>query len=189
MFHDLVRKNRSYRRFEETEAIGREELLTLVDYARLTPSGANKQALKYYIASEKTLNEKVFHTLAWAAYLKDWNGPEPGERPSAYIVIVQEADYKMGSVYDCGIAAQTILLGAVEMGFGGCMLGNVKREELKQVLSIPDNQEILLVLALGKPKEEVIVEELASGGDIRYWRDETQRHHVPKRSLEDIVLN
>ena len=189
MFRDLVATNRSYRRFFEEVEIEREVLLTLVDYARTTPSGANKQALKYYIASDRELNAKIFDTLAWAGYLKDWQGPVAGERPSAYIIIVQDKNYKMVTPFDAGIAAQTILLGATEMELGGCMIGNIKQAQLQEVLNIPDNLEIVLVIALGKPKETVVIEEIKSNGDIKYWRDEQQVHHVPKRQLQDIVIN
>lgn len=189
MFRDLVATNRSYRRFFEEVEIEREVLLTLVDYARTTPSGANKQALKYYIANDRELNAKIFDTLAWAGYLKDWQGPVAGERPSAYIIIVQDENYKMVTPFDAGIAAQTILLGATEMELGGCMIGNIKQAQLQEVLNIPDNQEIVLVIALGKPKETVVIEEIKSNGDIKYWRDEQQVHHVPKRQLQDIVIN
>ncbi|MBP2650526.1 MAG: Nitroreductase family protein [Firmicutes bacterium] len=189
MFHDIVKKNRSYRRFYEHEKIARQDLLKLIDYARLTPSGANWQALKYYLACEPELNSQVFPTLAWAGYFKAWPGPVAGERPAAYIVIVQDEEYKMSSPFDCGIAAQTILLGAVEMGLGGCMFGSIQRSKLKEVLNIPDHQEILLAIAIGKPKEQIVIEEIPLAGDIKYWRDDNQIHHVPKRRLEDIILN
>ncbi|HWR06767.1 nitroreductase family protein [Sporomusa sp.] len=188
MFSDIVKANRSYRRFFEQEAVTRDTLLTLVDYARLVPSGANKQALKYYIACEQPLNEQIFATLGWAGYLKEWPGPVAGERPVAYIVILQDKGYKMGTSFDAGIAAQTILLGATEIGLGGCMIGNIQHAKLQAVLNLADNFEVLLVIALGKPKEEVVIEESEANGDIKYWRDENQVHHVPKRKLQDVVI-
>ena len=189
MFEDLVLKNRSYRRFVEKEKITQDTLLKLVDYARLVPSGANKQALRYYIASEESHNEQIFETLGWAGYLKDWQGPAVGERPAAYIILLQDSSYKMATSFDAGIAAQTILLGATEMGLGGCMIGNIQAEKLKQVLNLAENLEIVLVLALGKPKESVMIETMDENGDIKYWRDEQQGHHVPKRKLSDIIIN
>jgi nitroreductase len=189
MFDELVKKNRSYRRFFEEEQIGRETLLKLIDYARLTPSGANRQVLRYFIAYDKERNDKIFSTLGWAGYLPDWNGPEIGERPAAYIVIVQDEKHKMGGGTDHGIAAQTILLGAVELGLGGCMIGNIQRPKLHEALHIDENYEILLVIALGKPKETVVIDEIDSGKDIKYWRDENQVHHVPKRKLKDIIVD
>lgn len=189
MFRDLIRSNRSYRRFFEDIRISKETLVSLVDHARLSPSGANRQALKYYLFHTQEANDRIFPTLAWAAYLKDWHGPEKGERPAAYIVIVQDVGYKMVTDYDCGIAAQSILLGAAELGLGGCMIGNIQKEKLREAAHIPNNFEILLVIALGKPKETVIIDEMNNDGDVKYWRDEEQKHHTPKRKLEDLLLN
>lgn len=189
MFKDLIAKNRSYRRFFEQERVSEETLLSLVDYARLSASGANKQTLRYLISFEKEANEKIYPTLGWAAYLTDWKGPEAGERPSAYIIMLQDKNDKMVAGVDHGIAAQSILLGAVEKGLGGCLIGNIHRSKLQESLNIPEEYEILLVVALGKPKEVVVIDEIDEGEDIRYWRDENQVHHVPKRKLADIVLN
>lgn len=188
-FLDIVKANRSYRRFFEEVAISKETLLSLVEYARLVPSGANKQALKYYISFGKERNATVFANIAWAGYLQDWQGPVPGECPAAYIVIVQDRNYRMGTGLDAGIAAQTILLGATQLGLGGCMIGNIHQERLQAELSLAGDLEILLVIALGKPKETVVIEEITAGGDIKYWRDAQQVHHVPKRQLKDIVLD
>ena len=189
MFKDLVKANRSYRRFFESEKIDRETLLALIDLARLSASGANKQALRYYVSFDPVQNEKVFDALAWAAYFKDWAGPVVGERPSGYVVIVQDQNNKMVSPIDYGIAAQTILLGAVERGLGGCMVANINKPKLYESLNIPDKFEILLAIALGKPKETVVIDEIEPDGDIKYWRDIDQVHHVPKRKLQDIVMN
>ena len=188
MFKNLVARNRSYRRFYGDESITQETLLSLVDYARLSASGANKQTLRYIVSGEKQVNETIYPTLGWAGYFPDWSGPEEGERPSAYIIILQDKDNKMIGGVDHGIAAQSILLGAVEIGLGGCIIGNIKREELSKALTIPGQYEILLVIAIGKPKEVVMINEINVGEDVKYWRDESQVHHVPKLKLEDIVL-
>ncbi len=189
MLKELIRKNRSYRRFYQEEKVSRETLLELIDYARLSASGGNKQPLKYVISYEKETNDKVFSTLAWAGYLTDWPGPEEGEKPSAYITIVQKKEDKMIGGVDHGIAAQSILLGAVEKGLGGCIIASVKREQLRQILNLSEDYEILLVIALGKPKETVVIDEIEPGQDIKYWREPNQVHHVPKRKLKDVVLN
>ncbi|HWR40349.1 MAG TPA: nitroreductase family protein [Patescibacteria group bacterium] len=187
--YDLVKTNRSYRRFYEAEPIDREVLVELVDYARLVPSGNNRQVVRYHITNDRELNGRIFDTLGWAGYLKDWSGPVAGERPAAYITLLQEKSLKLVSPLDPGIAAQTILLAAVEKGLGGCMLGNIRREKLQAALNLPDNLEIILVIALGKPKEQVVLDEIEADGDVKYWRDENQVHHVPKRKLQDIIIN
>lgn len=189
MIQELVKKNRSYRRFYQNESISGETLKGLVNITRLTASGANLQPLKYIISNIEDRNEKIFKTLGWAGYLKDWNGPEEGEKPSAYILILNDTSISKNPSFDPGIAAQTILLAAVEKHLGGCMLANINREELKASLNIDDKYEIILALAIGKPKEEVVLELANSNGDIKYWRDENKVHHVPKRSLDEIILN
>ena len=188
-FRDLVLRNRSYRRFDESHRISRETLVELVDLARHTASAANRQPLKYLLSNDPETNEKIFPCLAWAAYLTDWPGPAPGERPTAYIVLMVDTRITKDWWCDDGIAAQTILLGAVERGLGGCMIGAVQRERLRKALGVPGHLLIRLVIALGKPAETVVIEDLPPGGDIRYWRDADGVHHVPKRMLEELILS
>lgn len=184
----LILKNRSYRRFVESYPIPRETLLEMVDAARLSASARNAQPLKYFIANTKELNDTIFPTLAWAGYLTDWPGPVPGERPAAYIV--QLHDTTLGNNYFCddGIAAQSILLTAAEKELGGCIIASVKKEALAKTLNLPEHLNIIQVIALGKPAEQVVIEEMENG-DIKYWRDENQIHHVPKRPLDELIIN
>ncbi len=188
MLRDLVLKNRSYRRFDESVAISREALSGLVDLARLSASASNRQPLKYILSAEKERNQAIFDCLAWAGFLSDWPGPEAGERPTGYIVILGDTEIRQSFGCDHGIAAQTIMLGAVEKGLGGCMIGSVKEASLREALSIPGRYEILLVLALGKPAEKVVIEEMGAGDEFKYWRDERSVHHVPKRPLSEIIV-
>ena len=189
MIHDLILKNRSYRRFYEDERIERETLEELVDLARLSASAANLQPLKYILSCEPEKNESIFPHTHWAGYIKNWVGPRKGERPSAYIIILEDMEIRDSFGCDHGIAAQSILLGATEKGLGGCMIGSINREALRKALRIPDRYKILLILALGKPREKVVIETLGEDGDIKYWRDEDNVHHVPKRPLDEIILN
>jgi nitroreductase len=188
MFRDMVLKNRSYRRFNQEIIIDLTTLLELVNLARLSASARNRQPLKYIISCDADKNSKIFECLTWARDLQDWDGPVEGEKPSAYIVIL--GDKKISTVFDhdAGIAAQSIMLGAVDKGYGGCMLASVNRKKLSSSLNIPDIYDIVLVLALGSPAEKVAIENIPANGDTRYWRDKDGVHHVPKRSLKDIVL-
>jgi nitroreductase len=188
VIQDLIAANRSYRRFFEKEAISCETLRELVDLARLSASGANRQPLKYVLACTPERNELIFPCLAWAGYLKDWPGPAEGERPAAYIVILGDTEINSSFGVDHGIAAQSILLGATERGLGGCIIASIQRQALGQALGIDARYEILLVLALGKPKETVIVDPLGPEGDIKYWRDADGVHHVPKRALDELII-
>ncbi len=187
MLKDLFLKNRSYRRFHQGVPVPAADLIDMIDNARLAASGRNVQPLKYILVNDPVICSKVFSCLAWAGYLKDWDGPAEGERPSAYIVQLHDTTLAPGYFCDDGIAAQSILLTAVEKNFGGCIIATVKRDELSALLNIPSHLKILHVFALGKPKETVIVE-VVKNNDIRYWRDENQVHHVPKRSLEELVV-
>ena len=189
MIRDLIAGNRSCRRFHEDAAVGRETLAELVDLARLSASAANLQPLRYILACEPERNACIFPHLTWAGYLKDWPGPDQGERPAAYIVILGDTEVTENFGCDHGIAAQSILLGAREKGLAGCMIGLIQREKLRTALAIPSRYEILLVLALGKPRENVVIEAIGSGGNIRYWRDADETHRVPKRPLEELILD
>lgn len=188
MIRDSIIKNRSYRRFYEEAHIELETLKELVDLARLSASAGNLQPLKYILSSDPQKNALIFPHLAWAGYLKDWPGPCEGERPSAYIIILGDKEITQSFGCDHGIAAQSILLGATEKGLGGCIIGSIKRQELRKALGIPSRYEILLVLALGKPREKVVVEEVEPNRDIKYWRDSEGLHHVPKRALDKLII-
>ena len=144
--------------------------------------------MKYFLSADKNTNEKIFSTLAWAGYLKDWDGPVKGERPSAYIIILGDTSLTNNFYCDHGIVSQSMLLGAVEKGLGGCIFASIKREKLKTLLNIENYLEVLLVIALGKPKEEIVIEDVMED-DIKYYRDEKQVHHVPKRKLRELIIN
>lgn len=185
---ELIKANRSYRRFQQDVPVTQQTLKELVELARLSPSAGNKQPLRYILSCEPEKNSKIFPHLRWASYLKDWAGPAEGERPSAYIIIL--GDTRISPTINCdhGIAAQSMLLGAVEKGLGGCIIASIEKDELRKELDIPAYLEILLVIALGKPNEKVQLEEVKADGDIKYWRDEQGVHHVPKRKLEEMII-
>ena len=188
MINELVEANRSCRRFYEDHQVELKTLEELVDLARLSASGANLQPLKYILACQPDVNAQIFSCLAWAGYLKDWPGPEPGERPSGYIVILGDTTISKEFGVDHGIAGQSMLLGARDKGLAGCMLGSINRKDLRPILNIESHLKILLVLAIGKPKEEVVIEPVGSDGSILYWRDAEAVHHLPKRALTDIIV-
>ena len=189
MLKDLITANRSTRRFDETHTVDRDTLVELVDLARLSGSGGNAQPLKFILSADAETNAAIFPHLAWAGFLKDWEGPTPGERASAYIVIVCDTEILSGAGVDHGIAAQSILLGAVEKGLAGCMIGAINHTGLRKALDLDNRYDILLVLAIGKPAETIQVEPMPSDGKTTYWRDEQSVHHVPKRSLDEIILD
>lgn len=186
---ELVLKNRSCRRFHQEIAVGRRAIEQLVDLARLSASASNLQPLKYLVSCETDKNALIFPHLGWAGYIEDWPGPSEGERPAAYVVILGDTSVAKSFGCDHGIAAQSIVLGATEMGLAGCMIALIDRKALRATLDIAAQYEILLAIALGSPKEEVVLEDVGPDGSIKYYRDERGVHHVPKRSLGDLILD
>ncbi len=185
----IVLANRSYRRFDAARGIDMAVLDDLVDLARCTPSAGNRQPLRYLLCASPDMGARIYDTLAWAAYLPDWGGPEPAERPTAYIVILRDTTVAKSpdAEVDLGIVAQTILLGAAEKGLGGCMFLSIRRETLAGILALPATLTVALVIALGTPVETVVLEDLPPGGSVKYYRDAQRRHHVPKRTLAELV--
>ena len=189
MIEDLIKSNRSCRRFLQKETVPVDTLRWLVNLARMSASAANLQPLKYILSNEPHKNVMIFPCLKWAAYLKDWLGPPEGEHPSAYIIMVGDGNIAKNFGPDIGIAAQSILLGARERSLAGCLIGSINKELLQEMFHLPKRFEILLVIALGKPKEIAVIDDMQPGDGIEYWRDEHGVHHVPKRRLEDIILS
>ena len=191
MLEELVKKNRSYRGYDPSVRLTRKDLLELVDLTRYTASSVNEQPLRYYIAWEKEEVEKILPLTMWARALKDIQLPHPGKEPAAFIIICQDMNISSNTTRfqrDVGIAAQTMLLAAVERGLGGCMIGSFYKPQLKELLHLPDDVEPNLVVALGKPAEKVVLTDVGEDGSTKYYRDAEDVHYVPKRSLADLVL-
>ncbi|MFI3115895.1 MAG: nitroreductase family protein [Clostridia bacterium] len=191
MFKDLVKFNRSYRGFDESKTFTREELIEYVDHARLTPSSVNTQPFRYYIANEKEVVDRIQPLTGWARALPDLNLPYEGKRPTAFIIVCQDKNISEAIprfAKDVGIVSQTILLAAAEKNIGGCMIGNFSPDKVSQELNLAENIAPVLIIALGKPDETIILKEISEGDDIKYYRDENDVHYVPKRKLEDIIL-
>ena len=192
MIKDLVLKNRSYRGYDESCQLTRDKLEEFVDCARFCASSVNAQPLRYYIAWEKESVEKIQALTHWAAGLPQVKLPHKGKCPTAFIVICQDLQIDANQnrfQRDVGIAAQTILLAAVEQGLGGCMIGNFQAGEVMEVLGLPEEIRPLLIVAFGKPAEEIHLVDVQEDGNTNYYRDENDVHYVPKRTLADELLN
>lgn len=189
MLNELVLKNRSYRKFKADQPVSTDSLKSLIDLARITPSSKNLQPLRYLLLNTKADTDFVFERLKWAWYLKDWNGPTEQERPPAYIIMCLDKNIHDKAMIDAGIASQTILLGAVEKGLGGCIIRTANRYEIHKHFGLSENLEIVLVIALGAPAQEVQLTEVDETGNIEYFEDDKLVHYVPKRSLKEIIIN
>ena len=187
-FDLLVKQSRSYRRFVENKRIPGEEIVRLVDIARFCPSARNRQPLRYIISDDPVITQKIRTCLLWALDLPEWGGPVAGELPVAYITILSGKNCVPDPAIDVGIAAQTIRLAAASTGIGGCMFGSIKKDELRELLSISEKYNIQMVIALGYPAETVVAEELKPNADTNYWRDDQDVHHVPKRTLDEVLM-
>ena len=189
---EIIAKTRTFRRFIQKERISLTTLEELIDLARLGGSARNGQPWQYMMINTPELCAKVFPFLGWAGYLTDWKGPVEGERPSAYILCLLNKQRLKGSEseaqFDLGVATQNLLLGAMEKRIGGCRIGAFN-PQLASLFDMPDHLQLSLIIALGKPRETVILEECKNDEDIRYWRDEHGVHHVPKRTLESCLVS
>ena len=191
MFKDLVKKSRSYRGYDESRKITRDELLELVDTARFAPSSVNRQTFQYLLAYEKETLDRIQPLTGWARALPDMRLPHPGHCPTAFIVICQNTQWDPDiSRYlrDVGIVAQTMLLASAEKGLGGIMIGNFSPKRISEALELPDHLVPMLIVAFGKPDETIVLTEQKPGESLNYYRDSRDVHYVPKRRLEDIVL-
>lgn len=190
MILELAKKSRSYRGYDESRRVTREELVHFVDCARFAPSSVNGQPFKYYLAYEKEDVDRIQPLTGWARALPQMKLPHPGKCPTAFIIICQNTDWDADLkryFKDVGIVAQTMLLAAAERDLGGIMIGNFSPDRVKETLSLPENLVPMLIVAFGKPDEKIVLTEIENGESVKYYRDENDVHYVPKRKLEDII--
>ena len=186
---ELLKKDRSYRRFDESFRIDKETLNELVGLTRYCSSGRNLQPLKYYVVNDEEICDQIFPLLKWAGYLTDWNGPERGERPTAYLIQCLDTELTKNYLCDDGLQIQAITLGATALNLGCCIIKSFNVIKLKEILGLAENLEPLYVLAIGKPVEEVEIVTIKENGEIKYYRTPDRVHHVPKRSLKELLIN
>ncbi len=189
MIKDLVIRNRSYRKFVNTKKVTAGQLEDLVDIARLTPSSKNCQPLKYLLVTTPKDVDFVFSHLKWAWHLKHWDGPDKSQQPPAYIIMCIDKDLNDQALIDAGISAQTILLAATENNMGGCIIRTVNRYAIAKYFDLPENIEIVQVIAIGYPDQKIELTTVSEDGSVSYFEDESGIHYVPKRNIEDIIIS
>ena len=186
----MVRKCRSYRKFDNNFQINDEILNKIMECVRFAPTGGNLQNLDFFVTNKKDEVAEIFSQTKWAALYKDWE-PAENERPTAFIAICTRKANEARRPWlkiDVGIAAQTIMLAASNMDLGGCMLGSFNEKNLLESLDLADTHHIELVIALGKPTEIVMWEDAKNPENLAYYRDENNIHHVPKKTREDLII-
>lgn len=186
MLKKLIENNRTCRRFDRGFEVTYDMFVKLIELARLSASSANLQTLRFAFA-DKQKAETVFDNIKWAGYIKD-GAPEESQKPPCYILVLNDNDYAKADLTTAGIAMQSILLGAVEMGLKGCIFGSVNRKKLAEKLQLSSKTEILNVIALGKPAEKTVIEDINKGGSIKYWRDKEGVFHVPKIITKELII-
>lgn len=185
--YEAILKRRAIRKFKQ-DKIKIDVLKKIINAARLAPQGSNMQPMKYIIVYEKQTVDKIFETTAWAGYIRPQADPKEGERPTAYIVVLADTEIKKsGYDTDAGAAVENMLLAAAGEGIGSCWLGAINRDRIRQILSIPERYRIHTLVALGYPAEHPVSED--ENGSIKYYKDENGVLHVPKRKLNDIILD
>lgn len=192
MFLDLVKQARSHRGFRQDRKVTRQELEHLVECARFTPAARNDQVLKYYLAEKPETVAAIQPLTKWAGALAELHLPRKGAEPVAYIVICLDgslAENPTPYQRDVGIVAQTMLLAAVEMGLNGCMIGSFAAGELREKLGLPEAIKPQLLLALGEGTDRIVMTDVGEDGSTTYYRDAEDAHYVPKRTLEQLILN
>ena len=192
MFLDLVKQARSHRGFRQDRKVTRQELEHLVECARFTPAARNDQVLKYYLAEKPETVAAIQPLTKWAGALAELHLPRKGTEPVAYIVICLDGSLAENSApyqRDVGIVAQTMLLAAAEMGLNGCMIGSFAAGELREKLGLPEAIKPQLLLALGEGTDRIVMTDVGEDGSTTYYRDAEDIHYVPKRTLEQLILN
>ena len=182
--YDVILSRRSIRRFQQ-KPIPIDLLKRFVNAARLAPSAANLQPLEFFIVNDKKLCSKVFETLGWAGYIKPKWTPCKEERPVAYILMLVRDNTNKWYLRDVSLASENIILAAEEKEIGSCILCNINKQKLREILKIPEEVILDSIIALGYKAEKSVVEDFK--GSVEYWRDENEVLHVPKRKIEDLI--
>lgn len=184
--YQLQKQRRTIRKYKDKK-IDDDKLIKFVEYARLSPSGSNTQPVKYMIINDDETGDKIFSNTRWAGYLKGAGTPSFDERPRAYILLLVDTRIKENCQHDIGAAAQAIQLMAYNEGIGCCWIGSINRDEVAQICNLESHLKIDTLIAFGYPAESPLFEDVKDG-DIKYYKDETGRLHVPKRSVGEVLI-
>lgn len=185
---EILKTNRSYRRFVESVRIPQHEVEQWIKNLRYTSSMRNTQPLKYCVITLPELCEKIYPHLAWAGFLKDWNGPDKGERPTAFVVQLLDENLSQTSRFDEGLQLEALTLQAVEAGYGCCIIAAFSAKAITEALGFATHLKPIAIVAIGKPSEKVVIEELLPNEPVAYYRSPDGVHHVPKRRGEDLLI-
>lgn len=185
--YELIKSRRTIRKFSQ-KTLCTEQLARYIDAARVAPSGANMQPLKYIAVTSAEMTQKIFPLVKWAGYLAPEYNPKEDERPTAYIAVCADLSIRTsGYEVDMGAAVENLILAALSDGVGACWMGAIDYEKISELLDIGDHLKLLCVVALGYPSETPEETEMADGS-VKYYVGENENLHVPKRALNEVLL-
>lgn len=187
---ELMISARTVRRFKESEEVTVATLEKLIELVRYCPAGRNVQPLRYVTVTAPEQREQIYPLLKWAGYFQDWDGPEKGERPAAYLIQCLDTKYGPDCLCDDGLQLEAINLGMRTLGLGGCILKAFNAPKLSEVLGLDVRFKPRYVFALGHPAETVVLEDMTGDedADFKYFRTPDCVHHVPKRPLSELII-
>lgn len=181
----LLRRNRSYRGFDKSCPVTQAQLRRIAEVCTLVPSGRNQQVLRLKLLTRNNGADQMQGLYKLGAALPELHLPFPGTEPEAFIIICSTVDPDKWVHMDVGIAAQSMLLKAVEMGLGGICIGAFNKQALIETFALP--YEPVLMLAIGKPAEKIELLPVHAGEPLKYYR-ENGIHYVPKIVANDLIL-
>ena len=187
MISELLKKARTYRRFDRSKLITDADLSGILESVRYTASAGNLQRIRYIIVSSVKAPECFSH-IALGGYLPLDKKPDISVAPTAYIVMLAAMDeHDVNLAIDIGIAAEAIVLSAAERGIGACMIRNFDKEYFG---SLSSDKKLIpaLVIALGYPSENVKIQDVSFGNSLKYYKDEFDINIVPKIVLDDLIV-
>ncbi len=185
-FKNLITETRCTRRFKQNITISTKELEEIIDTTRITSSAKNMQPLKYIVVSDKKIVDSLSKTATWAAHLTSWNQSED-ERPSAFIILLNDKNIDGFAMVDLGISLQTIVLSSKLKGYATCPMASIDKELCKKEFKLSDNLEPLLGIAIGVADEKINLVAVKDN-DTNYYRNNKDEHCVPKRRLDEVLI-
>lgn len=187
-FLKFIESARSCRRFDETRPLTYNDLEWLLECCRLAPSARNAQELRFITVNQPGICQNLVKISRWATAIKDWGGPKAGEQPTAFIATLMPEHGGNTLCFDAGIANQTIQLAASSRGWGACIILSFDHLKTAELLAPPEGLKIALIIALGIAAEKRVIEPMPENGSFNYWRDKDGIHHVPKRSIAELIV-
>ena len=181
----LMKKNRSYRGYDPAYKVSAAALEQIVAVNALLPSAKNQQALRFKLVTEDTGADKVLENIKLGGMLPELHLPFPGTEPKAFIIVCATVPESKMLHVDVGIAAQSMLLKAVDMGYNGLIIGAFNAKKIEEAFALPYPP--VLILAIGKGNEKIELKEISAEDSHAYWR-ENGVHFVPKVRWEDLII-